>query len=409
VIEMMRRVMHVDLDAFFVSVERVRAPALKGKPVVVGGRPGGRGVVASASYEARAFGLHSGMPLATASRLCPQAVFIEGNFARYREASKGFMAILTDFSPFLEPGGLDEAYLEATGFESLYGSIRGMALAIKKRVREELGLPASIGIAGCKVVAKVASDESKPDGLIEVASGGDAAYLAPLPLGKLPGIGRKTEPVLRGMGVATIGELATMPVTMLKSRFGVSGEHLLRLARAVDDRKIVPPSEARSISRETTFARDSRDQEFLLATLSYLSERVGADLRRHERQARCVALKLRYADFTTITRQNTLKPASDAYQDIFDAGEKLLRGELKNSRQAIRLIGIGVSNLVLPAQQLSMLDGRSERLARLDGAVDRIRDKYGFSAVTTGRTLKLKDIFSKGDDGYTLNTPSLSR
>ena len=195
-----RTVMHIDLDAFFVSVEQVLNPELKGKPVVVGGKPDQRGVVATASYEARAFGLHSGMPLVTAVRLCPQAIFIEGSFPKYREASEKFMTILADFSPFLEPMGLDEAFLDATGFESLHGSVHQMALEIKKRVRAELGLIASIGIATCKVVAKVASDESKPDGLIEVPPGEESAFLAPLAIGKLPGVGQENGAGSEGTG-----------------------------------------------------------------------------------------------------------------------------------------------------------------------------------------------------------------
>ncbi|MFC2048273.1 DNA polymerase IV, partial [Chloroflexota bacterium] len=204
-------IMHVDLDAFFVSVEQVLNPKLKGKPVVVGGRPGGRGVVAAASYEARAFGLHSGMPLKTASRLCSQTIFIEGSFPKYRNASRKFMAILADFSPFLEPMGLDEAYLDVTGFESIHGSIRQMAMSVKQRVKDELGLCASIGIASSKVVAKVASDLSKPDGLLEVTRGEERSFLAPLPIAKLPGIGKKTERVLKGLGINTIGELSITP------------------------------------------------------------------------------------------------------------------------------------------------------------------------------------------------------
>jgi DNA polymerase-4 len=203
---MARRIMHIDLDAFFVSVEQVDNPSLKGKPVVVGGRPQGRGVVAAASYEARAFGLHSGMPLVTASRLCPQAIFIQGSFAKYREASRRFMAILADFSPYLEPMGLDEAYLDATGFESIHSSIKQMAAKIKQRVRKELGINASIGIASGKVVAKVASEMSKPDGLLEVKEGEEAAFLAPLPIARLPGIGQKTEPKLKSLGIDTIGQ-----------------------------------------------------------------------------------------------------------------------------------------------------------------------------------------------------------
>ena len=201
-----RTIMHIDLDAFFVSVEQVLNPELLGKPVVVGGRPDRRGVVAAASYEARASGLHSGMPLATAVRLCPQAIFIEGSFPRYRDASKKFMAILADFSPLLEPMGLDEAYLDVTGFESLHGSIHQMALTIKQRVKGELHLNASIGVASCKVIAKVASDLSKPDGLIEVPPGEEQAFLAPLPIEKLPGIGKKTKQKLKGLGIKTLSQ-----------------------------------------------------------------------------------------------------------------------------------------------------------------------------------------------------------
>ena len=202
---MARRIIHIDLDAFFVSVEQRGNPQLKGKPVVVGGRPQGRGVVASASYEARAFGLHAGMPLTTASRLCPQAIFIEGSFPKYRDASQRFMSILADFSPFIEPLGLDEAYLDVTGFESIHGSVHQMAVKLRQRIKAELGLSASVGIASGKVVAKVASERAKPDGLVEVASGEERSFLAPLPVAKLPGRGRKTEQKLNALGINTIG------------------------------------------------------------------------------------------------------------------------------------------------------------------------------------------------------------
>ena len=385
--------MHADLDAFFVSVEQVFQPELKGKPVVVGGKPGRRGVVAAASYEARAFGLHSGMPLATAVRLCPQAIFIEGSFPRYIDASKKFMAILADFSPFIEPMGLDEAYLDVTGFESLHGTIRQMALTIKQRVNNELGLVVSIGIASCKVVAKVASDYSKPDGLIEVLLGQEAAFLAPLPIGKLPGIGKKTEQVLRGLGIKTLGELAHMSKAGLKSRFGVFGEMLHCFANGIDDRKVLPRGAAKSISRETTFATDTHDRVFLEATLRYLCEKVGADLREQGKQAKCVSMKLRYADFTTITRSKSVKQAIDADQTIFSVGSELLQRALIADRQAVRLIGIGLSNLTEPEKQLAMFDNSVHRLDNLNQAIDRIRLKYGFIAIQTGRTLHLKDLF----------------
>ncbi len=210
---MARRIMHIDLDAFFVSVEQAENPELKGKPVVVGGKPDRRGVVASASYEARAFGLHAGMPLATASRLCPQATFIEGSFPKYRNASQRFMSILADFSPFLEPVSLDEAYIDVTGFESIYGSSHQMAVTIKKRIKDELRLCASVGIAGCKVVAKVASELSKPDGLREVAAGEERSFLAPLPIAELPGVGKKAERILKGLGINTIGRTIYHAIT----------------------------------------------------------------------------------------------------------------------------------------------------------------------------------------------------
>jgi DNA polymerase-4 len=397
-----RTVMHIDLDAFFVSVEQVLKPELKGKPVVVGGKPDQRGVVATASYEARAFGLHSGMPLVTAVRLCPQAIFIEGSFPKYREASGKFMAILADFSPFLEPMGLDEAYLDATGFESLHGSICQMAVEIKHRVREELGLIASIGIATCKVVAKVASDESKPDGLIEVPAGEEASFLAPLAIDKLPGVGKKTEQVLKGLGISTIGKLARMPPESLKSRFGVFGVMLHRYANGLDERAISPRGDASSISRETTFARDIGDRIFLSGKLRDLAERVGADLRQKGKQARCITVKLRYPDFTTITRSLTLPQAIDADQTIFQTGDDLMRKALTADRRAVRLIGIEVSNLVEPGKQLSMMKDTEQRQEKLNRAVDHIRAKYGFSAIQTGRTLWLKDIFPDSSDDRSL-------
>lgn len=406
---MARTIMHIDLDAFFVSVEQALNPELEGKPVVVGGSFDKRGVVACASYEARAFGLHAGMPLTTASRLCPQATFIEGSFPKYRDASQRFMVILADFSPSLEPVSLDEVYLDATGFESIYGSIWQMAVAIKQRIRDELGLCSSAGIASCKVVAKIAAELSKPDGLLEIARGEERSFLAPLPIAKLPGVGKKTERILSGLGIDTIGKLSVMPLSALKSRFGASGELLHRYANGIDNREVETPSAAKSISRETTFGKDTKDRSLLAATLRYLSERVGAELRRRGRQARCITLKLRYADFTTITRSRTLKQASNTDQTIFDTGLELLNKALAQEKQPVRLIGIGVSNLVEPGRQLDMFDSSAQRLEQLNTAIDRIRDKYGFTAIQTGRTLLLKEIFPTSGEGYTLQTPSLSR
>jgi DNA polymerase IV len=385
-----RTIIHVDLDAFFVAVEQVLNPELIGKPVVVGGSAGHRGVVATASYEARKYGLRSAMPMATAIRLCPQAIIIPGHYTEYRSYSRRFMAILADFSPFLQPMGLDEAYLDATGFESLHGSIFEMARKIKARVRSELGIVASIGIAPCKVVAKVASDESKPDGLIEVKKGEEVSFLAPLNIRKLPGVGKKTEEALRTVGIQTIGDLVRRDRGSIVSRFGTLGEMLCDYARGIDDREVHPPGEPKSVSRETTFQEDSRDRDFLLAVLRRQAEKVGADLRESGKQARCIGIKIRYSDFETLTRHRTLSDATDTNEMIFRVGTDLLTKLLSSERRAVRLLGIEVSSLTEPGIQLSMLDQREKRLRELDRAVDSIRLKHGFDVIATGRTASLK-------------------
>lgn len=392
---MARQILHVDLDAFFVSVEQVLNPDLQGKPVVVGGHPDSRGVVACASYEARKFGLHAAMPIATARRLCPQAVFIPGSYLVYREYSVRFMNILASFSPDLEPGGLDEAFLDLTGFESLYGPTRDTAFQIKSRIKDELGITASVGISSCKVVAKVASDYAKPDGLVEVLPGDERAFLAPLSVKELPGVGPKMQQSLKQIGVSTIGQLADLPVSYLKKNFGIYAETIHRHANGIDDREVKAYGPAKSISRETTLAQDTLDVSLLKATLRYLSEKVGADLRRQSRQAKCVTLKLRYADFETITRSQTQKIPTDLDQDIFDIGTKLMKKSLEQRRHPVRLIGIGVSNLVGPERQLNMLDDSALRQTHLDQAVDQIRKKYGFKAIETGRTFPIRDYPEK--------------
>ena len=385
-------IIHIDLDSFFVSVKQVLNPELRGKPVVVGGKPDRRGVVATASYEARAYGLHSGMPLVTAARLCPKAIFVEGNFARYREFSHKFMAILNDFSPFIEPAGIDEAYMDVTGFELIHSSIRQMATAMKRRIRNELGLSASIGIASCKVVAKIASDLSKPNGLVEVEPGKERDFLAPLSVDKLPGVGKQTIKVMKNLGIHTIGMLSQIPSHTLESHLGAAGKVLHRFANGIDDRKVLPPGESKSISREVTFGEDTRDRAFLEAILWAQSERVGADLRKKGKKAKCVTLKLRYADFSTITRSHTLRESIDTAKVIFETGIGLLERALARDTQTVRLIGIGVSNLVESSQQTTLFAPSTQKLEEINKAIDRIRNIYGFDAIRTGRTIQLKDI-----------------
>ncbi len=384
-----RTIFHIDLDAFFVTVEQVLNPELKGKPVIVGGRPDRRGVVSSASYEARKFGVHAAMPLSQAKRLCPQAIFLTGNYRRYIEFSQRFMDILAGYTPDLEPGGLDEAYLDVTGCQN-FGSWRNLAVKIKEQVKKETGLVASIGIAPCKVVAKVASDLSKPDGLIEVLPGEEKAFLAPLPVQKLPGVGEKTEKVLGMMGIKTIGNLADMPEGLFKNRFGENILWLRRHASGLDNSTVEPWGEARSVSRETTFDVDTLDEGLLKATLRYFAEKLGAELREMGKKARTVGLKLRYSDFETVNRSHTLKAATNLDDVIYEEGVRLLEAALARNRRPVRLIGLEVSNFSGSATQLGLFDAESRRLEQLDRAVDKIREKYGFDSIQTGATMDLK-------------------
>jgi DNA polymerase-4 len=379
-----RCIFHIDLDAFFVSVERTFNPELKGRPVIVGGDPEHRGVVSSASYEARPFGIYAGMPLSQARRLCPQAVLIRANFPRYRDASRRFMEILADFAPDIEPLGLDEAYLNATGCEELYGSPADMAHAIKQRINRELKLTASVGTGTCKVVAKIASAHCKPDGFLEVKPGHEQAFLSPLPIGRLPGVGEKTEKSLEDMGITTMGELAALSLDTVERRFGAVGVMLHNHARGIDGREVEPPREPKSISQELTFAGDSLDRDFLEANLHTLCQEVCRELRSYDRRAKCVAIKLRYADFQTVTHQVTLKEAGDITGIILAAARQLLGKTLAERRSPVRLIGIRVSSLVGRERQLSMFDSTIRRPERLDKAVDKIRSKYGPTAIKTG-------------------------
>jgi len=391
---MARCIFHIDLDAFFVSVEQALNPKLKGKPVIVGGDPERRGVVASASYEARPFGIHAGMPSSKARRLCPQAIFIRSHFSLYKDASAKFMKILGDFSPYIEPLGLDEAYLDVTGCEEPYGSPQKLALALKERIYEELKLTASVGIATCKVVAKIASDLCKPDGLLEIAPGEEQAFLNPLPVAKLPGVGKKTEQALKEMGVTTIGELASLPLDTIKRQFGATGAVLHSYARGIDDREVEAPGEAKSISQQLTFARNTLDRNFLEANLHNLCQEVCQDLRSQNKRAKCVAIRLRYADFKTITRQVILKEASDVTQVIFAAAQQLLSKALAQQEKPVRLIGIRISSLVGEEKQLPMFASGTEKPEHLDKAIDKIRRKYGSTAIKTGN-----GIFSESNQG----------
>ena len=388
----MRRIFHIDLDAFFVSVERADDPSLEGKPVVVGGRANGRGVVTCASYEARPYGLRAGMPLSRAHRLCPQAVYLPGSYDRYTAVSAEFHRILESYSPFVQPLSLDEAFVDMTGFDSLYGSLNKVAKDMKGRVRSELKITASVGIASSKVAAKVASELEKPDGLVEVPAGSDACFLAPMPVADLPGVGAKTAKLLEeALGVKLLGELADTPATSLRSVFGVRGDLLRLWARGEDDTPVHGPEAPKSIGRETTFNEDSDDPAFLLPLLRNLAERVGADLRREAKKARRVSVRVRFSDFQTVSHQTTLKHPISHDQGIYDAGAALLMRTLKQRKSKVRLVGITVSELSAEASQIALFEHQDQKYAELSSAIDKVRDKYGFGSIQTGGALRLGD------------------
>jgi DNA polymerase-4 len=386
-----RYILHLDVDAFFASVEEVLDPSLKGQPLIVGARPEQRGVVASASYAARAFGIRSAMPTARALRLCPQAIVIPPRHKVYREYSARMMAILSEYSPLIEPLSLDEAFLDVSGYEARWGpsssglgSPEELAHQLQERLEVELGLSASIGLAANKLVAKIASGLEKPHGFVVVPHGKEAEFLAPLPVGKLWGVGEVTARSLREMGVFTIGQLTQVPGAQLEARFGRRGRDLYRQARGMDDSPVVVEREEKSLSREVTFAEDIGDMQVLRKKLLSLSESVARRLRKRGLRGRTVKLKLRYNDFTTLTRQVTLDVPTDLEQVIFDQAARLL-AKAWDRRRKVRLIGVGVSKFEAEERQLSLFEetgeGKVEKLRRLSQAVDQIREKYGDEAI----------------------------
>jgi DNA polymerase-4 len=379
-----RTIAHLDFDAFFAAVEENRDPSLRGRPVIVGG--GERGVVATANYIARRYGVHSAMPLRTARRLCPQGVFITGHFALYREYSKRFLALLDGYSPLVESLSLDEAYIDLTGTELLFGPPVETARLIQRRVADELRLSISVGVATNKLVAKVASDYRKPGGFTVVPPGEEAAFLAPLPVEKLPGVGPHLLAQLRDRGVTTVGDLAQVPMSLLRLSFGEAGELLAHRARGEDPRPVVPREEVKSISREHTFEEDVSDSEVLESTLIALTEDVCRRLRRKRLEARTVTVKIRYSDFVTHTCSRTLPRPLDVDEVFFEEVLALFRRG-RRRRYRLRLVGVGLSNLGPRAWQDDLFDQELPLLRELDLKLDAIRERYGKEAVWRGATL----------------------
>ena len=377
-----RTILHVDLDAFFAAVEQRDRPELRGKPVIVGGDPRGRGVVSAASYEARRFGVHSAMSLREAARRCPDGVFLPVDGRRYQQASRDVMAVLRRFTPQVEPISIDEAFLDVTGSRGLFGDGRSIATAIKAAVREDVGLTASVGVASTKLVAKIASDLQKPDGLVVVEPGEEAAFLAPLPISRLWGVGQKTATSLADYGVRTIGDLAALSPDLLVRRFGKHGGSLASRARGVDDDPVHEGDPAKSVGHEHTFDSDTSDREVIERTLLAMSDGVAGRLRSAGVRASTIAVKIRDSSFRTITRQRTLPEPTDLTDPIFRAAVELARPEVRGIR--VRLLGVSASNLG-DREQLGLFPSDDPRRRAAIEAADTIRRRYGERAVTRGR------------------------
>jgi len=372
--------LHVDLDAFYAGVEVLKDPSLKGKPVVVGGT-GSRGVVASASYEARAHGVRSAMPAVRARRLCPDAVFVPADFEAYRTHSNRFREVLLSYTPFVEPISLDEAFLDVGGATTLFGPPPAIAARIRADVAREVGVTCSVGVASTKFVAKLASDGCKPDGLHHVPAEDTLGYLDPLPVGRLWGVGEKTRDLLSRLAIRTVGDLARTPRPVLERLLGdAAARHLGDLAHGIDERDVVPYEAPKSVGHEETFERDLDDMDEILRELLHLSGKVAARLREDGYRARTVTLKARLASFTTLTRSKTLSAATDLGTDLYHVVAQLYRA-LPGERRRIRLLGVQASGLESAgAEQLALL--RGERWGEVERTLDRIEERFGRGAAT---------------------------
>jgi len=385
----MKSVFHLDMDAFFVSVEELFDPSLKGKAVVVGGRAHERGVVSAASYEARRFGVHSAMPLRTAYQRCPHAVFLDGHPERYRESSEKLFQALNAFSPLVEMASIDEAYLDMTGTERLLGPPLAAAHQLHERVKRATGLNCSIGAASARMVAKVASDQAKPNGVLWVMPGQEAAFLAPLDVRRIPGVGKVTEQRLHSYGVRRVGDLARLEEGFLAEKFGKWGLALAGKAQGLDaggwfDCEIGAEEQPKSISHEHTFTEDTADTSQIESTLAQLSAMVARRLREHGLYARTVQLKLRYKDFSTITRARTLDHATQLDTELVRESRLLFYANWKRGAP-VRLLGVHAGSLTASEGQMNLLEEeQSDRWRKALGAVDRLRDKFGETAVSLG-------------------------
>ena len=382
-----RAILHVDMDAFYASVEIMDNPELAGKAVIVGGTPEGRGVVAAASYESRRFGVHSAMSAYRAKKLCPHGIFVKPRMRRYAELSRDIRAVLAAFTPMIEPISLDEAFLDVTASRALFGSAEAIGRAIKARIRDEIGLVASVGVAPNKFLAKLGSYLEKPDGFVVITQEEAAERLAGLPVGRLWGVGKVSQRMLAKQGVHAIGDLTAMPFEDLEKRLGSQARRLRALALGLDDRPVVSNWDAKSLSAETTFSEDIDDPERLRAVVDGLAEKVARRVRNSGYRAHTIGLKARYADFTTVTRARTLKEPASETPTIRDAARELLEEKLGRRGRALRLLGVAAFSLVREdATPLQLFeDKRVVRDRKLDGAMDSLQDRFGNDVIHRGR------------------------
>jgi DNA polymerase IV len=389
---MTRCILHIDMDAFFAAVEQLDFPELRGQPVVVGADPKGgkgRGVVSTCSYEARVFGIHSAMPISEAYRCCPGAAFVFPRGKRYAEVSRQIMAILQDYSPDIEPISIDEAFLDISSTWKLFGSPEKLAAQLKTHIHDKTNLTASVGIAPNKFIAKIASDLRKPDGLVIVAEDEVRSFLDPLDISRLWGVGKKTLPLLTGLGINTIGDLANFSRAELHQRFGESGLHYFRLANGINDRPVCEMAHAKSISKEVTFDQDVSDEKLLTDTLRYLCNELAREMRRHEYRGRTITLKIRLHDFSTFTRSRTLTILFDHFDELFQNISSLF-SQFDRRNSSVRLVGVGVSNLDKGEGQLDLFEDGGQKSYKVDEVMDKVREKFGENAITRASILHNK-------------------
>ena len=391
-------ILHVDMDAFFVSVELLQRPELRGKPVVVGGQKDQRGVVSAASYEARKYGIHSAMPLRTAGRLCPHAIFLDGHHEKYGEWSDRVATILARFSPVVEMVSIDEAYLDLAGTERLHGPPFATADKLLRTITRETELPCSGGLATTRLTAKVASDQAKPRGLVWVPPGCEARFLASLSVRKIPGIGEVTERALRALGIETVEQLAAVPQEKVEKIFGQWGDALYRKARGGDSYEFVIDAEPKSISHNLTFGEDTDNVNEMATILSHLSQKACKRLREAGLATRTLTLTIRYAGFETHTRAKTLAEATQLDSDIYAVFQELFHKH-RDATRKVRLLGVSLSSFTHGNEQLDLLEKeRRERLAKLTKAADRLRDRFGFGKVQFGGSLSADELGHNRED-----------